>query len=229
MANNIDMNRERKVDGQMSMDPLADLSYVAANHLLGIRVQSIPWSKQLSSMNNGRPSFDIQSQDLSSDRSQMTSFKTNEAVGETMKSSSDTKLDVIMKNSSTPTAASNASKSFDNNWGGHVSVGRLYEPKFLQVYDIYAQVENIQGVDFEDHLLNICLDLLVSFCCWARSSSNNSNLIRRLLDDNADLRPEVCIDLISPQLHYSPVIVICSTGSKWSSFDFSLCCIGSKS
>lgn len=70
------------------------------------------------------------------------------------------------------------------------SIVRLYQPKFIEVLMKYAECTN-QNVDVSRHLLWICLDHLINFSCWARESTNRSNWIKKILEENTDLRPEV--------------------------------------
>jgi hypothetical protein len=71
-----------------------------------------------------------------------------------------------------------------------LSITKIYQPKFLTVFEQYVDAMN-QPVDVSKHLMSVCLENLIPFCCWARETSARGNLIRTTLDDNADLRPEV--------------------------------------
>eukprot|EP01038_Epipyxis_sp_PR26KG_P007798 gene7798-10593_t len=69
------------------------------------------------------------------------------------------------------------------------TVTDIYEPKFLEIFEIYAL--NIGSVDCNAHLLTLSLEHLSSFCCWARESIDRQLQISELLNHNVDLRPEV--------------------------------------
>lgn len=70
------------------------------------------------------------------------------------------------------------------------SITKLFEPKFMEVFNKYC--EHIQQtIDTSQHLMSLCLENLIPFCCWARENNNRNAWIRLVLDDNVDLRPEV--------------------------------------
>lgn len=76
-----------------------------------------------------------------------------------------------------------------------VSITKLFEPKFLEIYNAYKDhICNGLGssdIDLSQHLMSLCLDHLVPFSCWARESTSRCIWIQKTLDDNIDLRPEV--------------------------------------
>jgi hypothetical protein len=154
-------------------DRLMSLSNIAANHLLEIgSTQGTP--RTLSSHLNG-PDFH-------------TTFKiesNNSYVPTTIKLAQIS--DEVDESSST-----SANLRFSTNMAdGSTSVSRVYGPKFLRVFEFFKQSHIDHIINLDDHLLTLCLDLLVRFCCWARSEK--CHMIRQLLDDNCDLRPEVTI------------------------------------
>ena len=76
-----------------------------------------------------------------------------------------------------------------------VSITKLFEPKFLEIYHAYrdhiCNVLSAPDIDLSQHLMSLCLDHLVTFSCWARESTSRCMWIQKILDDNVDLRPEV--------------------------------------
>lgn len=71
-----------------------------------------------------------------------------------------------------------------------ISITKIFEPKFMEVYNKY--VESIQRpLDLSKHLLSVCLENLIEFCCWTRANAVQCQWIHTKLDENSDLRPEV--------------------------------------
>ncbi len=70
------------------------------------------------------------------------------------------------------------------------SITKLFEPKFMEVFGKFCDYTQ-QTIDLSQHLMSLCLDNLIPFCCWARENNNRNAWIRQVLDDNSDLRPEV--------------------------------------
>jgi hypothetical protein len=68
---------------------------------------------------------------------------------------------------------------------------QVFEPKFMEVYNAYRQSTELIEIDLSQHLMSLCLDHLVSFCCWARESTARCLWIQKTLYDLSDLRPEV--------------------------------------
>jgi hypothetical protein len=69
-------------------------------------------------------------------------------------------------------------------------ITKLFEPKFMEVFDKFCD-HTQQTIDLSQHLMSLCLDSLIPFCCWARENNSRNAWIRQVLDDNSDLRPEV--------------------------------------
>eukprot|EP01038_Epipyxis_sp_PR26KG_P007797 gene7797-10592_t len=83
--------------------------------------------------------------------------------------------------------------NFDNHdefdrIGRTTSITKIYEPKFLKIFEQYIQ--NV-GVDDSMHLLSLSLQHLCSFCRWARESNDRNTWINKMLNNNIDLRSEV--------------------------------------
>ncbi len=70
------------------------------------------------------------------------------------------------------------------------SIVKFFEPKFMQVFTSYNEYMK-KTVDVSGHLMGICLENLIPFCCWARENVSRISWMKGVLDDNADLRPEV--------------------------------------
>lgn len=73
---------------------------------------------------------------------------------------------------------------------GEFSITKYFEPKFMEIFDKYCE-SNGHPVDISKHLVSVCLENLISFCCWARESQARSQWVKLILEDNVDLRPEV--------------------------------------
>lgn len=70
----------------------------------------------------------------------------------------------------------------------------VFQPKFMEVHDAYIKqlpVEYVATIPQHDHLLAVCLQHMVKFCCWARGSPETSAWINNLLFQNVDFRPEL--------------------------------------
>jgi hypothetical protein len=65
-----------------------------------------------------------------------------------------------------------------------------FEKKFFEIYQNYI-TELQLTIDLSQNMLILCLDHLISFCCWARRDTQHHEWIHHLLLDNPDLRPEV--------------------------------------
>ncbi len=80
-----------------------------------------------------------------------------------------------------------------------INILQFYEPRFFTVYEQYQQylADNSLAATYSittnirDHLLSLCLDHMIAFCCWARENPTTTTWIKTTLDDNNDLRPEV--------------------------------------
>jgi hypothetical protein len=70
------------------------------------------------------------------------------------------------------------------------TVLKCFEPKFYQVFVKYCESVK-QTVHTSSHLMSVCLENLIPFCCWARENNSRISWIKNTLDDNIDLRPEV--------------------------------------
>ncbi len=70
------------------------------------------------------------------------------------------------------------------------SVIKCFEPKFMQVFGKYCECVK-QICQPSSHLMSACLENLIPFCCWARENITRVMWIKEVLEDNADLRPEV--------------------------------------
>ncbi|RYG63681.1 hypothetical protein EON64_15430 [archaeon] len=74
------------------------------------------------------------------------------------------------------------------------SVAKHYQPKFLRVYEKYCESlaeRHSSPIDLTRHLMAICLEHLMTFSCWARETSGRCMWVKSVLEENADLRPEV--------------------------------------
>lgn len=71
----------------------------------------------------------------------------------------------------------------------------LFEKIFLEIYRQYHHdlclISSNTTIDLSQNMLQLCLDHLISFCCWARSDSTKLEWLHKLLLENSDLRPEV--------------------------------------
>jgi hypothetical protein len=72
-----------------------------------------------------------------------------------------------------------------------VTILKTFEPKFFQVFLKYSQYISQQSIQTTGHLMAICLENLIPFCCWARENNTRISWIKKALDEHADLRPEV--------------------------------------
>ncbi len=70
------------------------------------------------------------------------------------------------------------------------SVIKCFEPKFTQLFAKYSECVK-QTVHTSSHLMSVCLENLIPFCCWARENNARVLWIKEVLEDNLDLRPEV--------------------------------------
>jgi hypothetical protein len=83
-----------------------------------------------------------------------------------------------------------------------------FEPRFFQVFqsyqsyykEHYSSSSNQQDgptntpngeIPIRSHLLSLCLEHMIPFCCWARENAAVLNWMKVTLEDNPDLRPEV--------------------------------------
>lgn len=87
-----------------------------------------------------------------------------------------------------PTQIANGSTANSDQIGDQ-SIIKVFEPKFLEVYNefVYCSKEKL---DLSKHLMVVCLEMIIPFCCWARDIEH-VDWIHTTLDGNADLRPEV--------------------------------------
>jgi hypothetical protein len=68
----------------------------------------------------------------------------------------------------------------------------VFEPKVLRIFKAYNKaVSPHKQFDCSGHLMVMCLQHIVDFCCWARSSEQNLNWITSEVNGNVDLRPRV--------------------------------------
>jgi hypothetical protein len=72
-----------------------------------------------------------------------------------------------------------------------VTILKTFEPKFFQVFLKYSQYISQQSIQTTGHLMAICLENLIPFCCWARENNTRISWIKKALDEHVDLRPEV--------------------------------------
>lgn len=88
-------------------------------------------------------------------------------------------------------ATTNPTKTIiDTYYNETLSTSKLFQPKFCDVYDNFI-LRSKEKIDLSTHLLSLCLNYLISFCCWARESNARSIAVHKMLDNNVDLRPEV--------------------------------------
>jgi hypothetical protein len=83
-----------------------------------------------------------------------------------------------------------------------------FEPRFFQVFQSYqsyykehyssssSQQDGATNtpngeIPIRSHLLSLCLEHMIPFCCWARENLAVLNWMKVTLEDNPDLRPEV--------------------------------------
>ena len=70
------------------------------------------------------------------------------------------------------------------------SILALFEPKFREIFSSYCSAMG-SIIVLSTHLMALCLEHLITFSCWCRESNNRCVWIRNVLEENADLRPEV--------------------------------------
>lgn len=85
---------------------------------------------------------------------------------------------------------------------GRQSTAKHFEPKFYKIYEAYiearklcpagsAELRGSLKIDLSFPLMSLCIDHLVEFCCWARSSDEIVTWMKDVVDNCPDLRPEV--------------------------------------
>ncbi len=76
------------------------------------------------------------------------------------------------------------------------TITSIYEPKFLEIFNSYTKFAAAYEPNIDltnpasQHLMTLCLNNLLPFSNWARTT-NTSSYIRATLFENPDMRPEV--------------------------------------
>lgn len=81
-----------------------------------------------------------------------------------------------------PLRASSTNEEYDD---------QTFKTRFLHIYNAYVEQACPEGVGSGSHLLVTCLEQMICFCTWARSTNQTQTWIFSTLLHSADLRPEL--------------------------------------